>query len=197
MMQRLVLTHTFEKALEYAVQLHRHQWRKVNEAPYVSHLLAVAALVLEDGGSESEAIAALFHDAVEDQGGDSTLAQIRVRFGEAVAEIVQGCTEPPRAQYPSWYDHKRAYFEQVRSALPAVQRVLLADKLHNGRSLLRNWAEFGEAMWGAFKGDRAQVLWFYQQAATCFGEVKSGWMADELARVAERLAQMDKAHDAV
>ena len=186
-MTRLVLTSAFERALAYAAQLHRHQWRKVNEVPYVSHLLAVAALVLEDGGSEAEAIAALLHDAVEDQGGLAVLTDIQARFGAGVAALVQGCTVPPRPLGQSWEGHQQQYLRQVRGASPSVQRIVLADKLHNGRCLVVNLAQAGEVTWQAFAGSRSQVEWFYQQVLLCFAVIKPGWMAAELAQVVRRL----------
>ncbi|MEM9120336.1 MAG: HD domain-containing protein [Cyanobacteria bacterium P01_F01_bin.56] len=186
-MERFVLTARFDRALQYATDLHRHQWRKVNGVPYVSHLFSVAALVLEDGGGEVEAIAALLHDAVEDQGGEATLTAIRAQFGVAVATLVQGCTAPPRSPDQLWRNHKLGYLQQMQQASPAVQRILLADKLHNGRCLLRNLHEAGTAIWPVFSGSPAQVIWFYQQATACFLAAKPGWMATELARVARAL----------
>lgn len=184
-----VLTPRFEAALVYATKLHRHQRRKVNAVPYASHLLGVAALVLEDGGTEEEAIAALFHDAIEDQGGTKTLIALRDCFGDRVAAIALGCTEPAAADYASWIRHKQAYLQQLRRADPSVQRVALADKLHNGGSLLRNLAEAGDSTWQAFAGSPSEILWFYQEAAVCFETMKPGWMATELTQVAQRLME--------
>ncbi|MEM1279502.1 MAG: HD domain-containing protein [Cyanobacteria bacterium P01_H01_bin.152] len=186
----LVLTPTFDQALAYAIDLHRYQWRKVSRVPYAAHLLSVAALVLEDGGSEAEAIAALLHDAVEDQGGESTLLTIRQQFGVEVAAVVQGCTAPPRVSGQTWISHKQGYLQQIWGATPAVQRVVLADKLHNGWSILRNVAQRGEATWQYFAGSQEQVVWFYEQLAVGFEQVKPGWMTAELAVVVRRLAML-------
>ncbi len=101
------LSPQFDNALAYASQLHRDQARKGTQIPYVSHLLAVAAIVLEHGGTEDEAIAALLHDAVEDQGGAETRAVIRERFGENVAAIVDGCTDADITPKPPWKERKQ------------------------------------------------------------------------------------------
>ena len=186
-MPPLVLTPAFDDALVYAAQLHRYQWRKVDSVPYVSHLLAVAALVLEDGGSEAEAIAALFHDAVEDQGGAARLDDIQNRFGDRVAQITQACTEPVRMPGESWQCHKQRYFEQLRLTSPAVHRVTLADKLHNGFSLLNHLGRVGEQTWESFTGNREDIIWFYERAAALFAEVKPGKMTTELHQIVERL----------
>ena len=94
----------------------REQERKGNQTPYIAHLLGVCALVLEDGGDEDEAIAALLHDAAEDQGGLKTLEEIRRRFGEQVAAIVDGCTDTYETPKPPWRGRKETYLEHLRSA---------------------------------------------------------------------------------
>jgi (p)ppGpp synthase/HD superfamily hydrolase len=177
------LSSQFESALVYAARLHQAQRRKVNGVPYVSHLLSVAALVLEDGGDEEEAIAALLHDAVEDQGGEATLQEIRRRFGDRVAEIVTGCTALPQLPGQNWREHKRQYLAQVRQASASVQRVVLADKLHNGRCLLANLRECGPRMWQVFSGSQADLVWFYQECVRLFESMRSGWMVEELRQV--------------
>ncbi|MBT9317701.1 HD domain-containing protein [Leptothoe spongobia] len=183
----VVLGARFEAALVYAVQLHRHQRRKLTGVPYMAHLMAVAALVLEDGGCEDEAIAALLHDAVEDQGGAATLGVIGERFGSVVAELVLGCTQPNAIAGLGWRDQKRLYLEQIRAATPEVQRIVLADKLHNGRSLLGLLRVYGDGVWGYFSGGREGTLWLYGGYVELFGAVGSGWMVDELKRVIVKL----------
>jgi (p)ppGpp synthase/HD superfamily hydrolase len=181
---KTVLSERFEEALVYAAQLHVNQRRKVRNTPYVAHLLSVAALVLEDGGDEDEAIAALLHDAVEDQGGENTRTEIRRRFGERVAAIVDGCTEPERVGNQSWREHKLAYLEQIRQASTSVQRVMLADKLHNARSLWVNLYLEGDRVWTEFRGSRSDVLWLQQAQVRVFEELQSSrWMVAELRRV--------------
>lgn len=156
------LGQNFQAALVYASQLHQHQLRKASTVPYISHLLSVSALVLEDGGSESEAIAALLHDAVEDQGGETTADEILQRFGEEVWEIVLGCTEPPELKGQPWKVRKQAYLAQIAEASPSVRRVSRADKLHNARSTLRDFQREGKAVWERFGGKREGTLWFYR-----------------------------------
>ena len=157
-----VLGKRFETALIYALWLHRKQRRKVTGAPYICHLLAVAALVIEAGASENGAIAALLHDAVEDQGGSNTLLAIEKQFGQQVAEYVNACSAPSRRTNQDWRSHKLDYLAQIESAPPAVKQIVLADKLHNGRSLLSNLSQFGPSVWRAFSGSPAEIIWLYQ-----------------------------------
>lgn len=154
------MTTRFDEALVYAAQLHRHQRRKVGGTPYIAHLLSVAALVLEDGGDEDEAIAALLHDAVEDQGGAETLAEIRQRFGETVAEIVNGCSESAVRPKPPWKERKKKFLESLRNASPQVYRITMADKLHNARCMLQEYRNSGEQIWNQFRGGKEGTLWF-------------------------------------
>jgi (p)ppGpp synthase/HD superfamily hydrolase len=183
------LTHRFETALVYAAQLHAQQRRKVTNTPYIAHLLGVAALVLEAGGNEDEAIAALLHDAVEDQGGAMTRAEILQQFGATVVAIVDGCTEPEPKPEQSWREHKLQYLEQLRSAKPAVQRVALADKLHNARSLLVNFRLEGDRIWNQFRGGKEGVLWLVEMQLDLFQQVSDSWMVTELAQVVRALKQ--------
>lgn len=190
-MKQPKLTDRFEAALVYANRLHYHQTRKVGDIPYITHLLSVTALVLEDGGDEDEAIAAVLHDAVEDQGGKETREQIRQRFGERVAAIVDGCTESDTHPKPPWRDRKLRYIEQLRQGSPSVRRVALADKLHNARSLLRDYRRHGEKIWSAFTGGKAQTLWYYRSILTLYQPTDSP-LVGELAQVVgelERLAE--------
>jgi (p)ppGpp synthase/HD superfamily hydrolase len=195
--QKPVLGPRFEQALVYAAHLHNNQTRKVREVPYISHLLSVTALVLQDGGSEVEAIAALMHDAPEDQGGLIILKEIRMLFGEQVAEIVAGCSDTFDTPKPPWRDRKEAHIAHLREASPQVLRVLLADKLHNARSLLRDLRASGESIWQKFKGGKGGTLWYYQAVLAIYAETDAGYMRDELARVVgeiETLANED-AHE--
>lgn len=157
------LSDRFEEALVYAFRLHRSQLRKGTTIPYIAHLLSVAALVLEDGGTEAEAIAALLHDAIEDQGGDVTRREIRQRFGEKVSEIVEACTESDVQPKPPWRERKEASLRTLMTASDAVRRVMLADKLHNARSMLMEGRQIGDRVWQKFKGGREGTLWFYCQ----------------------------------
>lgn len=154
-------TERFIDALIYATRLHAGQTRKGSDTPYIAHLLAVTALVLEHGGTEEEAIAALLHDAVEDQGGRPTLETIRARFGDEVASIVAGCTDTDEIHKPSWRPRKERYIAHLRSAPHSVRLVSAADKLHNARSVLADYLELGESLWSRFTGNREGTLWFY------------------------------------
>ena len=188
------LTPRFEEALVYAARLHAHQTRKGTEIPYISHLLAVTALVLQDGGEEDEVIAALLHDAVEDQGGRETLAEIGRRFGQPVAYIVESCTDADTIPKPPWRDRKENYLSHLRSAPTNVRRVSLADKLHNARSILRDLRLSGHLVWGRFKGGKEGTLWYYRSLVQIFQESGRDYMTEELARVVaeiERLSLLD------
>jgi (p)ppGpp synthase/HD superfamily hydrolase len=186
--QRILLTTRFEEALVYATRLHASQFRKGTNIPYISHLLSVAALVLEDGGDEEPTIAALLHDAIEDGGGDKTRQEIRQKFGERVASIVEGCTDSDVIPKPPWRERKERYIQQFRTSSIEVHRVSLADKLHNARSILSDWYRVGESVWSRFKGGKEGTLWYYRtlleaarEAGTCL------FLTEELERVIQQL----------
>ena len=154
------LSPCFDAALVYASQLHRNQSRKGGAIPYVSHLLAVTAIVLEYGGTEDEAIAALLHDAVEDQGGSATRDAICNQFGEEVAAIVDGCTDADTMPKPPWKERKEDYISHIRDASPSVRLVSAADKLHNARAILADYQQLGEPLWDRFNGKRDDTFWY-------------------------------------
>ena len=186
------LTSRFNEAFRYAAHLHTRQVRKGSGTPYIAHLMSVAALVLEDGGDEDQAIAALLHDAVEDQGGLATLAEIQQRFGERVAGIVDGCTDTYETPKPAWRWRKERYVCHLRAAPVEVRRVSLADKLHNARTLLNDLRQDGERTWQYFNGGQEGTLWYYHTLVEIFREVCTSPMVEELARVVaevERLAR--------
>ncbi|GAB1541985.1 HD domain-containing protein [Scytonema sp. NUACC21] len=176
------LSSRFESALVYATRLHAHQVRKSSDIPYISHLLSVAALVLEDGGDEDEAIAALLHDAIEDQGGAKTREEIRQLFGEKVVTIVDGCTDSEVIPKPPWKQRKQEHIEKMRSASPEVRRVSQADKLHNIRSTLADWYREGEAVWHKFKGGKEGTLWYYRSLLSIYQETGTSFLTQELDR---------------
>jgi len=183
------LTDRFEQALIYAYHLHRHQVRKVSSVPYISHLLSVAALVLEDGGNEDEAIAALLHDAIEDQGGLPTRAAIYEQFGEQVGAIVDGCTEWDELPKPPWKVRKLRYLENLRWASSSVRRVSLADKLHNLRSLLSDWQMSGDRIWLEFNSPPAEMLWFYQSLMHAYSNLNENRMMEDFKQAVTELRQ--------
>jgi GTP pyrophosphokinase len=133
-----------ERALVYAAQVHEDHYRKGTRVPYVTHLLAVAAIVGENGGTENEVVAALLHDATEDRGGDVRLRDIRLRFGDAVAEIVAGCTDTYEDPKPPWRQRKERHLAHLAGASNLVRLVSAADKLHNARSVLSDYRAVGE-----------------------------------------------------
>jgi len=159
----MILSPRFDEALVYASQLHREQLRKGSETPYIAHLLSVAALVLENGADEDEAIAALLHDVVEDQGGRPRLDEIRQRFGPRVAEIVEGCTDSDTTPKPPWRERKERYIAHLAEASPSVLLVCCADKVHNARSIVADHRRRGEQVWQLFKGGKEGTLWYYRE----------------------------------
>ena len=182
-MDEIILTERFEEALGYAAHLHALQKRKGTSIPYVAHLLSVTSLVLENGGDEDQAIAALLHDAVEDQGGLPTLQEIRRLFGERVARIVDGCTDAYVRPKPPWRKRKEDYLAHLRHAEADVRLVSLADKLHNARSILRDLRRDGPQSLSRFNGGRSGTLWYYRSLVTIFQELDDSLMVAELAEV--------------
>ena len=177
------LSERFSSALEYAARLHSTQARKGTPIPYVAHLLAVSSLVLEHGGDEDEAIAALLHDAVEDQGGAETAAEIRRRFGDRVTDIVLGCTDTDVFPKPPWRPRKEAHLERLRSAPFSVLLVAAADKLHNARAISGEYRQQGEQVWTRFNGGREGTLWYYRATLELLRQRAAGSLVDELTRV--------------
>jgi GTP pyrophosphokinase len=157
-----ILTSRFEEALVLATRLHASQTRKGTRVPYISHLFGVVSLVLEHGGNEDEAIAALLHDAIEDQGDSVSLEDIRQRFGETVATIVHGCTDATTFPKPPWRRRKEAYINHLQVATASERLVSSADKLHNARSILSDYRTYGEAVWDRFSGAKQGTLWYYR-----------------------------------
>ncbi|NEN88908.1 MAG: HD domain-containing protein [Okeania sp. SIO3H1] len=187
------LSNRFEQALVLATQLHANQVRKGSNVPYISHLLSVAALVLEDGGDEDEAIAALLHDAVEDQGGEKTRELIRQQFGERVLSIVDSCTESLTIPKPPWQERKLRYLEKMRCASTSVLRVSMADKLHNARSTLAEFYQEGDTVLQKFKGGKEGSLWFYRSLLEIYQEGASNLLKTELERVVHELERKSHA----
>lgn len=190
MTEKPKLSNRFEQALVYATQVHANQVRKGGDIPYVSHLLSVAALVLEDGGDEDEAIAGLLHDAIEDSGNVAIREAILVQFGERVASIVDGCTESCTIPKPPWRDRKLRYIEQMRRASPSVLRVSMADKLHSARSILAARDREGDAVWDKFKGGKAGTLWFYRSLLEIYQQGGSNFLLSEIERIVDRLESL-------
>ena len=155
----------YAEAVAYVSALHATQTRKTTTIPYISHLLGVSSLVLEAGGDEDLAIAALLHDGPEDQGGQPTLDEIRSRFGDRVAHIVEGCTdsftEDPENKAP-WKERKIAYLEHLKEADVDTLTVSIADKLHNARAIVTDLMIHGDDTWERFNGKKDGTLWYYK-----------------------------------
>ncbi|QUS62555.1 HD domain-containing protein [Synechocystis sp. PCC 7338] len=156
------LTSRFSNAFILANQLHGHQFRKGSQVPYISHLLGVTALVLEMGGNEDEAISALLHDAVEDQGGDTTLQLIREQFGQVVAELVLDCSDSQIMPKPPWEERKQKHLTKLRHGSLSILKISLADTLHNSRTIQIDRRRRGEEIWSKFSRGKSGILWYYQ-----------------------------------
>jgi (p)ppGpp synthase/HD superfamily hydrolase len=173
----------FGEALSYAAQVHRDQRRKGTQVPYVTHLLAVAAIVGENGGTEEEVVAALLHDAPEDQGGEDRLQDIRDRFGDEVAGIVAGNTDTFEDPKPPWRERKERYVARIAHEPESVRLVSAADKLHNARSILADLRSVGDELWQRFNGGRDGTLWYYRALVEAFETAGSNPVVEELDRV--------------
>lgn len=177
-----MLTNRFDDAFQFAHELHRRQQRKGTSIPYISHLMTVAGLVLEHGGTEDQAIAGLLHDAPEDQGGAATLAEIRTRFGNTVAGIVADCTDAWTEPKPDWRPRKEAYIERLRHKQRESLLVSLADKTHNAEAILSDYRALGDELWSRFNGGAEGTRWYYNALAGVFAVVLPGALSDRLAR---------------
>ncbi len=180
----MAFSHRLEDALVLAHQLHADQTRKGTTIPYIGHLLAVAAIVIENSGTEDEVIAALLHDAVEDQGGAKTREEIRQRFGEKVATIVDGLTDTDQIPKPPWRARKEEYIAHLSEASSSVLLVSLADKIHNAGSILRDLRNEGDSVWSRFTGGKDGSMWYYRALVEAFrarGQFTT--MVDELDQV--------------
>jgi GTP pyrophosphokinase len=177
------LTSRFDDAFRYAHDVHSSQTRKGSGAPYISHLMGVASIVLDDGGGEDEVIAALLHDAVEDQGGRPRLEDIRARFGDAVAKIVEDCTDSWSEPKEPWVDRKQAYIQHARRLTGPSLRVSAADKVHNAYAILRDLRNIGERAWERFNATPDDVLAYYESLVRAYREAGGGVLVDELDRI--------------
>lgn len=176
------------EALAWAIDAHGNQRKKGTEVPYHAHLLGVASLVLNDGGSEDEAVAAVLHDLVEDT--DATVADVRARFGDTVARIVDACTDAYVRPKPEWWERKRAYIARIPTAAPDEMRVSLADKLYNARMILYDLRIRGDELWRVFGSGREGQLWYYRALADAYLARDAGPMAAELDRVVREVEEV-------
>jgi GTP pyrophosphokinase len=183
------LSPRFNEALLWAAELHADQTRKISGAPYLSHLLRVAGMALEFGADEEEAIAALLHDAVEDQGGAATREEIHRRFGSRVAQIVDGCTDTDQHPKPPWRARKEAFLTRLAEASPSVRLVSACDKLDNVRAILAAHRVQGENLWAKFRGGREGTLWYFTQVVKILRAAGDSPLVDELSRAVGELEQ--------
>ena len=184
----------FSRAFEYAAKIHATQLRKETRIPYVSHLIAVAGLVLENGGGEDEAIAALLHDAAEDCGGRKTLAQIERKFGRKVARIVDGCTDTYEDPKPPWKPRKEKYLSRLPGEPRSVRLVSAADKLHNARCMLADYRAIGDELWKRFNAPPRDLLWYHRAVTEALKKAGSNPLVEELERVVGELERLASKH---
>ncbi|MBK1990237.1 bifunctional (p)ppGpp synthetase/guanosine-3',5'-bis(diphosphate) 3'-pyrophosphohydrolase [Sphaerospermopsis aphanizomenoides BCCUSP55] len=182
-----MLSERFTQALTYAHELHATQKRKASDVPYITHLLGVASIALEYGANEDEAIAALLHDAIEDQGGAATREEIRSRFGNTVTAIVDGCTDADTTPKPPWRERKEKYIAHIPTVSPSVLLVSAADKLHNVRSIIKDYRIINDAVWERFQGGKEGTLWYYRSLADAFGKNQVTPLVEELERAVTEL----------
>lgn len=178
-----MLSDRFLEAVRYAAEVHKGQTRKGTAIPYLSHLMGVASIVLGDGGNEDEAIAGLLHDAAEDQGGRERLDDIRTRFGDTVARIVEACTDSWATPKEPWIDRKKKYVEHAKHLDAASLRVSAADKVHNAYAILRDLRAQGERVWERFSARPDDIIWYYKSLVHSFRESGGGSLVEELDRI--------------
>jgi (p)ppGpp synthase/HD superfamily hydrolase len=175
------------KAFSFASAKHAGQTRKGSTVPYITHLMGVASLVLEAGGDEDLAIAALLHDVVEDCGGAPMLTEVRRRFGRRVAKVVDGCTDTDCFPKPPWLERKQNYIQHLKKADADTRLVSAADKLHNVRSILADYRQIGESVWSRFSGGREGTLWYYRALLDEFLRSKPNRITRELRLAVDEL----------
>jgi (p)ppGpp synthase/HD superfamily hydrolase len=173
----------FDAAFVYAHETHAAHTRKGTGAPYLGHLMGVASIVIDDGGGEDEAIAALLHDAPEDCGGRERLEDIRTHFGDAVARIVEDCTDSWTTPKEPWAERKQRYAEHARTLPAASLRVSAADKVHNAYAILRDLRNIGDAVWARFNASADDILAYYQSLVRAYRHAGGGRLVDELDRI--------------
>jgi (p)ppGpp synthase/HD superfamily hydrolase len=182
------VTEKFEEALIYATRLHGDQTRKKTGIPFVGHILGVTAIALEYGANETEAIGALLHDTVEDCGGAERLRDIREKFGDDVAKVVDGCTDTHETPKPPWLERKRAYIEHLKNSDSSTRLVSASDKLHNTRAILAELRRHGLDVFERFGGKKDGTVWYYRSLVTAFRQHGDhSDLIDELDRVVSEI----------
>ena len=185
----------FEEGLIYATRAHGNQTRKKTGIPFVAHVLGVTAIALEYGANESEAIGALLHDTVEDCGGVERLRDIRGRFGDDVARIVDGCTDTYEVPKPPWLERKRSYIEHLKDSDSSTLLVSASDKLHNTRAILAELRRHGLEVFERFSGKKDGTVWYYRTLVTAFTEQGNhSDLIEELDRVVTDIEHLVREH---
>jgi (p)ppGpp synthase/HD superfamily hydrolase len=185
----LPYSYDFERALQHAAQLHRRQHRKGSDVPYVTHLLGVAAIAGEYGGTEEEVIGALLHDALEDT--PVTTEDLQGWYGDEIAKIVEGCSDTDVIPKPPWLERKKAYVEHIGNAPRSVRLVSAADKLHNARMVLKDLRAEGEAVWERFTGGKQGTVWYYRAMVDALRPARDMvYLVEELERVVEEIEDL-------
>ena len=190
----------FEQALSFATKLHAEQVRKQTDIPYISHLIGVSGIVLENGGTRDEAIAALLHDSIEDQSADypggphALRKEIADKFGSHVLEIVEGCTDAETMPKPPWRARKEKYIEHLQVASNSIRLVSCADKLHNARAIVNDLRVMGDILWTRFTGGKDGTLWYYQSLTGTFIRLGPHKLAKELELTVSEMEKLASTH---
>ena len=190
-----LLGERFGRALQQTHQLFGGDRRKGGDIPYIAHLLWVCSLVLYDGGDEEEAVAALLHDTLEDKPNLMTREDLLEAYGSRVLSIIDVSTDTPRDYLggvkPPWQQRKLSFLESVEKCSPDLLRVAVADKVDNARSILGDYAQFGEQLWDRFNAGKKDIQWYYRASVDVFrrASFKSTLldMLDELVGQIEKL----------
>src|SRR5262249_29197851 len=187
----MILSPRFDDALRYAAIVHAGQRREGTRIPYLAHLLGVASIALEYGADETETIGALLHDAGEDAGGLGRIEDIRIRFGDPVADIVAGCTDAVTKPKPPWRERKETYIAHLKNAPAPVRLVSASDKLRNARAILRDYRRIGDELWSRFTAGKKETLWYYRALVEAFIEASGRTeLIDELDRVVTEIEHL-------
>jgi (p)ppGpp synthase/HD superfamily hydrolase len=189
------LSEKFQEALIYAMRAHGDQMRKKTGIPFIAHILGVVAIAMEYGANETEAIAALLHDTVEDCGGADRLRDVREKFGDDVAGIVDGCTDTYEKPKPPWLERKRVYIEHLKESDSSTRLVSASDKLHNTRAILAELRRHGPDVFERFSGKIDGTLWYYRTLVPTFqqhGDHPD--LIDELDRVVTEIEKLVREH---
>jgi (p)ppGpp synthase/HD superfamily hydrolase len=191
----VVLSEHFDRALQYISVVHAGQSRKRSDVPLLAHLLGVASIVMDYGATEDETIAALLHDSTEQAGGVGRLEDIRRRFGDNIAKIVEACSESVISPAPPWRARKAAFIASLPRASNSVRLVCAADKLYNARSLLQDLRAIGNAAWEPVSGGKECTLWYYRCLVQAFKTGGVNPLIEELDRTVAQIEQIAKQLD--